>query len=402
MATEDRSTESACEPASDRFEDVDWDALERPALAGLSPRTRGYLLSVAAIAALLAYDFLLVADGEPTLAAPFVRDVTQLDWLTLLALTTVAFYGVYPLYDDPRTARRYWREFRKNRVAVYSAGYLAVVFGAGLVGPLLVTKPELNVFAQYQPPAFLATPESTVGTCVGAVENGLCHGTWTYPLGTTGQGKGILSLVIYGMRTSLQVGLITPLIIVVIGTAVGTVAAHFGGGVDEALMRYVDLQQTFPTFFLYLLLLYLFGGTLFLLIVIFGVTSWGSTARLVRSEGLQRRDEGYMRAARSAGASEWWIIRAHLVPNVSNTVITNASLLVPSLVLFEAAFSFLGLGDPTVPSWGGVIASGRSDLDTAWWISTIPGAFLFTTVLALNFVGDALRDALDPRSETGR
>jgi peptide/nickel transport system permease protein len=227
----------------------------------------------------------------------------------------------------------------------------------------------------------------------------MCQGTWQYPLGTTGQGKGIMESVVYGMRVSLEVGLVTPLIIVLIGTTVGTVAAYSGGLVDELLMRYVDIQLTFPTFFLYLLLLYLYGGTLFLLIVIFGITSWGSTARLVRSEALQRREEEYIQAAQSAGASEFWVIRKHLVPNVSNTVITNASLLIPSLILFEAAFSFLGLGDPTIPSWGQVIAAGRSDIDTAWWISTIPGVFLFTTVLALNFVGDALRDALDPRSE---
>lgn len=384
---------------TDRFEDVEWDRLERSGFDALSARTRWYLLSVAAVASAFAYDFFVVAGDEPTLAVPFVWDATRLDWLLLVALSTLAFYGVYPLYADPRRRRRYWREFRKNRAAVLGAAYLAVLSGVGLVGPWFVAKPELNVLAQYQPPVFLGTAESTVGTCVGPVVEGTCRGTWRYPLGTTGQGKDVLASVVYGMRVSLQVGLVTPLIIVVLGTAVGTTAAYFGGVVDEVLMRYVDVQMTFPTFFLYLLLLYLYGGTLFLLVVVFGATSWGSTARLVRSEALQRREEGYVRAAESAGADEWWIIGRHLVPNVSNTVITNATLLVPTLILFEAAFSFLGLADPTVPSWGQVIASGRSDIDTAWWISTVPGVVLFSTVLALNFVGDALRDALDPRSE---
>jgi peptide/nickel transport system permease protein len=390
MATEDHT---------ERFEDVDWEELGRSGVTNLTTQSLGFGLSLLVIGVALAADFLLVPDGQPTLTTPFEWDVTQLDWLTIATLVTVVFYGAYPLYDNPRMTRRYWREFKKNRAAVLSGVYLAFVFGLGLVGPLFVAKPELNVLAQYQPPVYLDVPQSVVGTCVGPVTNGLCQGTWQYPLGTTGQGKGILKSVIYGMRVSLQVGLITPLIIVVIGTAVGTAAAYSGGIVDEVLMRYVDIQLTFPTFFLYLLLLYLYGGTLFLLILIFGITSWGSTARLVRSEALQRREEEYIQAAQSAGASEFWVIRKHLVPNVSNTVITNASLLVPSLILFEAAFSFLGLGDPTVPSWGQVIASGRSDIDTAWWISTIPGVFLFTTVLALNFVGDALRDALDPRSE---
>ncbi|WP_089879513.1 ABC transporter permease [Halogeometricum limi] len=383
----------------DRFEDIDWDDMQRSGLDSLTTQTAGFLASLGVVALLLVYDYVVVANDGPTFTTPFEWDVTQLDWLLVVTLLTVVFFAVYPLYDNPRMSRRYWREFRKNRAAVVSGVFLVGIFGLGLVGPLFIAKPDLNVLAQYQPPVFLSVPESTVGTCVGPVSDGMCHGTWQYPLGTTGQGKGIMKSVIYGMRVSLEVGLITPLIIIIIGTAVGTVAAYSGGIVDELLMRYVDIQLTFPTFFLYLLLLYLYGGTLFLLIVIFGITSWGSTARLVRSEALQRREEEYIQAAQSAGASEFWVIRKHLVPNVSNTVITNASLLIPSLILFEAAFSFLGLGDPTVPSWGQVISAGRSDIDTAWWISTIPGVFLFTTVLALNFVGDALRDALDPRAE---
>jgi peptide/nickel transport system permease protein len=183
---------------------------------------------------------------------------------------------------------------------------------------------------------------------------------------------------------------------------VGTVAAYAGGLVDEALMRYVDVQLVFPAFFLYLLLTYLFGGSLFMFILIFGLTGWGSIARLVRSEALQRREEEYVRAARSAGAGTAYVIRRHLVPNVSNTVITAATLLVPGFILFEASLSFLSLGDPTVPSWGQVIAAGRDDLNTAWWVSTFPGLFLFTTILAFNFVGDAFRDALDPRQERER
>ncbi|SFF99051.1 peptide/nickel transport system permease protein [Halopelagius inordinatus] len=400
MSADDRPDPNDGSP--DRFEEVEWDSLERSGFGALSARTAGYLLSLCALSAAFAYDAVVVAEGDPTLTTPLVWDATQMDWLLLATLSTLAFYGVYPLYADPRRRRRYWREFRTNRAAVLGGGFLAVVFAAGLVGPALVAEPELNLSAGYQPPVYLGTAESTVGHCVGPVVEGTCRGTWRYPLGTTGQGKDVLASVVYGMRVSLQVGLVTPLVIVALGTAVGTVAAYSGGVVDEVLMRYVDLQMTFPTFFLYLLLLYLYGGTLFLLVVVFGLTSWGSTARLVRSEALQRREEGYVRAAESAGADEWWIIRRHLVPNVSNTVVTNATLLVPTLVLFEAAFSFLGLADPTIPSWGQVIAAGRSDIDTAWWISTVPGVVLFSTVLSLNFVGDAVRDALDPRSEGRR
>jgi peptide/nickel transport system permease protein len=181
---------------------------------------------------------------------------------------------------------------------------------------------------------------------------------------------------------------------------VGATAAYAGGWVDEVLMRYVDIQLTFPTFFLFLFLAYLYGGSLFILIMIFGVTGWGGIARIIRSEALQRNEEEYIRAAQSAGASGLYVVRRHMVPNVSNSIITAATLNIPILILSEAALSFIGVGDVTVPSWGQVIASGRGDLSTAWWISTIPGVFLFLTILAFNFLGDALRDALDPRQET--
>jgi peptide/nickel transport system permease protein len=141
---------------------------------------------------------------------------------------------------------------------------------------------------------------------------------------------------------------------------------------------------------------YLFQPSLFLLIVLFGLLGWEGTSRLVRSEALQRTEEAYVRAAENVGASDGYIIRRHLLPNVSNTLVTNATLLIPSLILTEAALSFLALTS-TEASWGKVISDGRGDLDTAWWISTVPGFFLFFTILAFNFIGDGLNDALDPR-----
>jgi peptide/nickel transport system permease protein len=380
----------------ERFEDVDWEAMEGGRFRPRAP-TLVFLAGVVAIAAAFAVDALLVPRGRPTVPAPVGYDLAPADGLFAVALLALCRYGLYPLAANPRATRRYWRGFREHRVAVPSLWFLTAVFAVGLLGPLAVAKPDLNVAAAYQPPVFATAPTTVTGPCVGPVGDGVCHGTWRYPLGTTGDGKGIFRSLVYGTRVSLQVGLVTALIVVVVGTAVGTAAAYAGGLVDSVLMRYVDVQMTFPTFFLYLLLLYLYGGSLFLLIVIFGLTSWGGTARLVRSEALQRREEGYVEAARAAGANRLRVIRRHVLPNVSNTVITNATLLVPQLILFEATFSFLGLGDTSVPSWGRLIAAGRGDLASAPWIATVPGLVLFATVLALNFVGDALRDALDPR-----
>jgi len=390
------------------FEDIDWD--DEGGRTVLSRRDLGVGAAVAVLAAVFAYDYAVVLPDTPTVefALPpsvplfgdaFLWDVTQLDWLFLLTLVVMVFYVVVPLSDNRRLTAYYWRQFRKNRLAVVSLGYLVVVFLVGIVGPVFIPAPELELTRQYQPPLFTTVDSSVPLQCVGEVTGDVCHGSLAHPLGTTSDGKDILVLVIYGMQVSMKLGLITTLFVISIGTAVGTVAAYSGGMVDEALMRYVDIQLTFPTFLLYLLLVFLFGGSLFMFIVLFGLTSWGGIARLVRSEALQLREEEYVLAAKSAGANAAYVIRRHLVPNVSSTVITAATLAIPGYILAEAALSFLQLGDPTIPSWGQVIAAGRSDLDSAWWISTFPGFFLFFTILAFNFMGDALRDALDPRAD---
>jgi peptide/nickel transport system permease protein len=384
---------------SDTFESVDWEATGSR-LSTLSRRDRWALVTAVGLVAAFAYDHAVLPGDRPTITAPVEWNVTQLDWLFVSTLLALLLYVVVPLYDNRRLTAYYWREFRKNRMAILSLGYLLVVFLIGVVGPLFLEKPTLAVEQAYQPPVFTGVDASVPVDCLGPVVDGRCQGTMAHPLGTTGDGKDILVLVVYGMQVSMKVGLISTLLVVTIGTAVGTLAAYGGGLVDELLMRYVDVQLVFPAFFLYLLLTYLFGGSLFMFIVIFGLTGWGSIARLVRSEALQRAEEEYVTAARSAGAGTLYVIRRHLVPNVSNSVITAATLLIPGFILFEASLSFLSLGDPTVPSWGQVIATGRGDLSTAWWVSTFPGVFLFTTILAFNFMGDALRDALDPRQET--
>lgn len=343
-----------------------------------------------------------LGEGSGLAAFPLVGAVTPVDWLWLLTVAVLVRYGVVPLSRNRRIARYYWRRFRRNTAAVISAIYLAVVFVVGIVGARVVPEPSPTPGLESQPPAFVSVPSYVTGVdCPGGtrMEGGteVCQGSLAHPLGTTGAGEDVLRAVIHGMEVSMQVGLIATLISLAIATAVGLTAAYYGGYVDEILMRYVDIQQTFPTLFLFLLLAYSLGGSLFLLVVIFGFFGWGNSARLIRGEALQRREQLYMQASKSAGASPFWTIRNHLLPNVSNSVITAATLSIPVIIIAEATFSFIGLADPTIPSWGRIISDGQGQLRNAWWISTIPGLFLFCTVLAFNFVGDALRDALDPR-----
>jgi peptide/nickel transport system permease protein len=407
----------------DSFRDVDWDSMGG---GGLTRRETAMLVFGGVFLALLGFDFLVLHNGlnwalglvegpqfdwiaqQEGAPLPFGIELSTSDWLLVLTIAVMLFYGVWPLYDNPRLAGYYWRRFRRNKAAMASGIYLLAVFAVGMIGPVFIEQPELAFDQISQPPVYTsATMSTTGGSCVGetvtrtveGTATTFCQGSWAHPLGTTNEGKDLVDLLVLGMRVSMKVSLITMLLVISIGSVVGTTAAYFGGYVDEVLMRYVDIQGTFPSFFLFLILAYLFTPTLGLLIALFGLLGWEGTSRLVRSEALQRTEEEYVRAAENAGASDGWIIRRHILPNVSTTVITNATLLIPSFILLEAALAFLGLTDPSVASWGKTISAGRDYLSSAWWIATLPGVFLFFTILAFNMVGDGLRDALDPRSE---
>ena len=196
----------------------------------------------------------------------------------------------------------------------------------------------------------------------------------------------------------MKIGFIATFIAVLFGTTFGTVSAYAGGWVDEILMRYVDIQASFPTLVFYLLIIYTFGGGLWLLILLLGIFSWEGMARYVRSKALSVTEEEYIKAVKVSGASSFRVVRRHMVPNTASSIITDTTLLIPGFLLAEAQLSFLGLGDPTVASWGQLIAAGRDALAFAPWIVLAPGLMLFLTILAFNFVGDALLDALNPEA----
>ncbi|WP_246999152.1 ABC transporter permease [Halosolutus gelatinilyticus] len=384
------------------FETVDWDEID--AESGRRSKKHVVWMGVVSLWTLgVAYDLYARYVAEIGQAEfPVLGPISPVDWLWSITLLVLFYYGIVPLYENRRMTRYYWTEFKKNTAAVISALFLVAIFAIGIVGARVLPEPEPTPGLENQPPAWGSVEAYVAGTeCPGgtAMVDGvlMCQGSWQHPLGTTSSGEDILLASVYGMEVSMQVGLIATLMSISVAAAVGLTAAYHGGLVDEALMRYVDIQMTFPTFFMFLLLAYTVGGSLFVLILIFGLFGWGSSARIMRSEALQRREEPYMKAAKNAGASSRWTIRRHLLPNISNSLITAATLTIPTIILSEAAIAFLGLGDPTVPSWGRLIADGRDQLSTAWWISTIPGIFLFFTILAFNFLGDALRDALDPR-----
>ncbi len=387
---------------SDRFDEVEWDEISRSRWFEPSRNTLGVVLCTLPIAVLGFYDWQVL--GERTATFAFVGtewDLGGIDYLFGFTLVLFAFYLVAPLYQNPRMTRYYWRQFKRNRPAVVSLGWLGVVFVGGLFGPLVMSAPEQSVLTGYQPPVFLSIDAAYVDaqTCVGDVVSGRCQGTWQHPLGTTQGGKDVLASIIYGMTISMQIAFITTTIVAAIGVSVGTVSAYAGGWVDETLMRLVDVVLSFPTLLMFLLILYIYGAGLGMFILIFSLFAWGGTARYVRSKSLSVSEAEYVMAGRLSGANTTQVVRRHVVPNTASSIITQLTLLVPGFLLAEAQLAFLGLGDSEVPSWGQLISAGQSDLSFAPWIVLAPGFVLFLTILAFNFLGDALLDALNPEAE---
>jgi len=270
------------------------------------------------------------------------------------------------------------RAFSRNRTAVAGLVGVMALYLVALVTPLIAPH-EPNV--QYD----LLT-RRLVG--MSAV----------HPLGTDHFARDVLSRLLYGARISLTIGFVAVGISVTIGTLFGAVAGFFGGVVDGIIMRFVDMVISFPRLVLLITIIAIFEPSIFLIIAVLGLTLWPGTARIVRGEVLTLREREFIQAAEALGYPKRRIIMRHLIPNALAPVIVAATLGIGNTIVLEAGLSFLGLGvQPPTPSWGTMVADGRSNLLDAWWLSTFPGLAIVFTVLAFNLVGDGLRDAMDPR-----
>jgi peptide/nickel transport system permease protein len=273
-----------------------------------------------------------------------------------------------------------WRRFRRNHLAV-----VGMVF----IGLLVIIAIFAEQIAPYDPISDIF-PGKRGGSP-----------TWAHPFGFDQLGRDLLSRVIHGTRVALLVGLVASTIAVVIGVFVGAIAGFFGGWPDMLLSRLIDTLMAFPIIALLITLASILGPSLLTTMLVIGTTVWARYARVVRADVMSLRQQDFILAAQASGVPAGRIIWRHILPNVLGPVVVLASLGIGSIIILESALSFLGLGiRPPNPSWGGILAEGRAFIVTYPHISIAPGVMIVLTVLAFNFIGDGLRDALDPRQRS--
>ncbi len=230
------------------------------------------------------------------------------------------------------------------------------------------------------------------------LRKGLLPPSREYPLGTDEFGRDLLSRIIHGSRVSLLVGIIATTVSVTVGVSLGAIAGYRGGRLDHVIQGMVDISWAFPTILMAIFLVAVLGPGLVNVMIAVGLVYWGGFERVVRGQVLSLREWEFVLSARAIGTTDWRIMFRHILPNCLSPVIVMATLLMADAIIIESTLSFLGMGaQPPTPSWGSILASGRSYLRLAPWVMIFPGIAIMLTVLGFNLLGDGLRDALDPR-----
>lgn len=268
-----------------------------------------------------------------------------------------------------------WRRLRRNRRALLGIVMLLLLVVAAITAPLIAPYDPIhvNLRQQFVPPSV------------------------QHIFGSDFYGRDVLSRVIYGLQISLVIGLVPSMIAIAIGAVLGLVSGYYGGVVDSVIMRVADIVLAFPAILLAMAVTYTLGASLFTLFIALSFVSWGTVARIVRSQTLSLKERDYVLAAHSIGSGGWRIMSRHILPNTFAPIIVLLTFLIPEAILTEAALSFLGVGaQPPTPSLGLMVSEGQQYLFKAPWASIMPGFAILLIVLAFNFTGDGLRDAMDP------
>jgi len=271
-------------------------------------------------------------------------------------------------------SKDFWVRFRRNKFALLAIVILCLLSLLAIVAPIISPyNPEQMIFDRFMSP----NPE--------------------HPMGTDHMGRDMLSRMIWGTRISLFVGFVSAGISITIGVLLGSIAGYYGGKIDDLIMRFVDFFLVIPTFFLILLIIAMFGSSIWNIMFVIGLTAWPSTTRLIRGQFLSLKEQPFVEAERALGASDHRMIFRCILPNAIHPVLVNLSFRVGAAIIIEAGLSFLGLGDPRSISWGMMLNTAQRFIRTAWWMAVFPGLFISIAVLSFNLVGDGLNDALNPR-----
>ena len=271
-----------------------------------------------------------------------------------------------------------WHRLRKNRAAVFSAMIMGVMVLLIVIGPWVISWE--GDFTDWDNTA--SAPSFSTG-----------H--W---FGTDAVGRDILVRTLEGGRISLLVGLVATLVSLVIGVTYGSIAGFYGGYTDRVMMRIVDIIYALPFMFFVILLMVIFGRNIFLIFIAIGAVNWLDMARIVRGQTLSLKNTEFVEAAQACGVESKDIIRRHIVPNLLGVVMVYVTLTIPQVILVESFLSFLGLGvQEPMSSWGALVNDGAQDMESAPWTLIFPAVFLTVTLYCFNYIGDGLRDALDPK-----
>lgn len=319
-----------------------------------------------------------------------------------------------------------WRQFKKNKMALFSFYIIIFLFIIAIFAPLICNdrpiimkyknKIYLPVLKDYKEfvginfkefvknkneVSFYIFPVVKYSPFEYDLKSILIPPNREHIFGTDDSGRDIFARVIYGSRISLSVGFIATGIAIVIGVIIGAIAGYYGGNIDLILSRFIEVIICFPTLILILGILAFMKQSIFNIMIIIGLFGWTGIARLVRGEFLKLKNQEFVLAAKALGLSDFRIIFFHILPNALAPVLVSATFGIAGAILLESALSFLGLGvPPPTPSWGAILMQAHDYVDFAWWLIIFPGFAIFITVTAYNLVGEALRDAIDPKLRT--
>jgi peptide/nickel transport system permease protein len=372
-------------PADESYSQRVWRLFKRDRFAYAGLRIVIVFFILAALAPFLANNHAIIRVADGGVSFPIFRSLEPIEWrfllYVLLAALVYAFRG--PLF------------FRPGRGAAFIAGFVLVVeialFFHQSFNDVTDDRTRSATF-KLMPPIAYSPIETTLDQLVAP--------SWKHPCGTDSTGRDVAARLLHGARTSLAIGFVSQGIALLVGVSLGAFAGYYRRWVDIITCRFIEVMECFPTLLLILVVVSLCdaANNMIIIMTVIGLTGWTSVARLVRGEFLRLGGQPFPQAAQALGATDLRIIVRHLLPNSLGPILVTATFGVASAILIESSLSFLGFGmQAPTPSWGDLLSEARKYIDFAWWLAFFPGMAILVTIMSYNFVGEGLRDAVDPR-----